>query len=144
MPMFSGSTKLTLLATFLRYIEKPFKGRNPSRGEQFAIEPGDKADQIDRQSLAKMLQMCFRHSQIPRTAQIKGTHSLREGRFNPGTQGIPLLEGFGALDLPGELERCVLRLWPDRQRSSLIFGRRVDTKRLGEDRGRNQWWKTGS
>jgi hypothetical protein len=135
---------LTLLANSLRCIEKPFKGRNPSRGEQFAIEPGDKADQIDRCSNAKMLQMCFRHSQIPRTAQIKGTHPWRDGRFNPGTQGILLLEGFGALDLPDDLERCVLRLWPDRQGSSLISGRRVDTKRLVEDRGRNQWWKTGS
>jgi hypothetical protein len=143
-PPSDPAPNLTLLANSLRRAVKPFKSRNPSRGEQVAIEPGNETDEIDRRSNAKMLQMGFRHSQIPRTTQIKGTHSLRDGRLYPGTPSIPLLEGFSALDLPGDLECYMLRLWPDRQGSSLIFVRRVDTKRLGEDRGRNQGWKTGS
>ena len=44
-----------------------------------------------------MLQVRFRQPQIPRTAQVKGAHALRNSRFNTGPQGIGLLEGFGAL-----------------------------------------------
>jgi hypothetical protein len=55
----------TLLVNSLRRIEKPFKSTNPGRSERVAIEPGDKANQIDRRRNSKMLQMRF----SPRDAQ---------------------------------------------------------------------------
>ncbi len=101
---------LTLLANFLRRIEKLFKSGNPGRSEQIAIKPGNEANEIDCRSNAKMLHMRFRPTQIPRTMQIKGTYSLRDGCFNPCTQSILLLEGVSTLDLPGDLEGRVLCL----------------------------------
>ena len=120
--MFSDSTKVTLLANSLGSLVQPFKSGNSGWSERVAVEPGDDADEIDRCRNAEMLQMRFWQTQIPRATQIKGTHSLRNSRFNPGPQSIPLPESFAALSLTSGLERCVLRLWPDRQGSPLVFG----------------------
>src|SRR5438034_4640654 len=68
-----------------------------------------------------MLQVRFRQPEIPRTAQVKGGHPLRNSRFNPGPEGMGLLEGFGALPLPCCLESGMLRLWSDGQCSSQVF-----------------------
>src|SRR5205809_6853057 len=97
---FHSSTHSTLLANSLRRVVKPFKSGNPGRSGQIAIKPSNEANEIDGSSNAKMLQVRFRQPQIPRTAQVKGAHPLRNSRFNPGPQGIGLLEGFGALPLP--------------------------------------------
>lgn len=76
--------KKTLLANSLGCLVQPFKSGNAGRSERVAVEPGDDADEIDRGRNAQMLQMRFWQSQIPRATQIKGTHSLRNSRFNPG------------------------------------------------------------
>lgn len=62
------------------------------------------------------LEMLYRgtHDVRLRTrAQIKGANPLRNGRFNPCLQSIPLLEGFSVLSVPGRLESHMLCLWSD-------------------------------
>ena len=76
---------LTLPAKSLGRLVKPFKGRNAGRSEWIAIEPGNEADEIDRRRNAAMLHMRFRQSQIARATQVKGTHSVGNSCFDPGS-----------------------------------------------------------
>ncbi len=121
--MFGVSTKVTLLANSLGSFVEPLKSRNAGRRERVAIKPVDNANQIDRRRDGQVLQMRFRQPHIPRTAQVKGPHPLRNGRLNPSPKNISLLEGFRPLSLACGLKRGMLRLWSDDQRSAWIFAR---------------------
>lgn len=51
---------LTLLANLLRGLVKLLKSGHSGRSEQITIKPGDEANEIDRHSNPKVLQMRFR------------------------------------------------------------------------------------
>jgi hypothetical protein len=71
--------------------------------------------------------MRFRQAHIPRSAQIKGPHPLRNGCLNPSPKSISLLESFATLPLSCGLERSMLGLWPDDERSARVSARRTNT-----------------
>src|SRR5579875_3052311 len=71
---------------------------------------------------------------LARSAQVKGPHPLRNGRLNPSSQSILLLEGFSLLKLACCLERGMLRLWSDDHRSAWIFAGGLNA--IGKTRAR--------
>ena len=87
----------------------------------------NKANEIDRCRDGQVLHMRFRPPHRARTAQVEGPSPLRNGGLNPRSQGIFLLEGFSLLKLACSLERGMLRLWSDDQRSARIFARGLNT-----------------
>jgi hypothetical protein len=117
----------TLLANSSGRFVELLKSRNAGRSKRNVIKPVDKTNQIDRCGDGQMLQMSFGQPHIARTAQVKGPHPLRNGRLNPPSQSILVLEGFSLLKLACCLERGMLRLWSDDHRSAWIFAGGLNT-----------------
>src|SRR5579884_1585763 len=117
----------TLLANSSGHFVKPLKSRNAGRCERIAIKPVNKANEIDRRGNGQVLQMRFRQPRVARTTQVESPHPLRNGRLNPCSQSISLLEGFRTLELASSLECGILRLRSDDQRSAWIFARGLNT-----------------
>jgi hypothetical protein len=108
------------------------KAREAGGSQGPLVEPGDNPLHIDGGCRGHMLQVRFRQAPIPRPAQPKRAHPLREGPFDAGALRILRLALRTGMPGPGGGHGLRLSAWRKPQPAATVFG----TSARGADRAR--------
>src|SRR5260370_10246071 len=126
-PRFFQQQKRHCWETLLSCSVEPLESRDACGSEFIPIEPGHHTHHINRSGNPKMLQVRFGKADITGAAHAKGTHPLRNRRFDPLSQRILPGNTLPPLPTTGGLERFMLGLRSGRDGPPLVLFCRADT-----------------
>src|SRR2546423_5949543 len=99
-------------------LHDPLKGRGAGLFRRLSPQPTHQLDDIDGGSNSHMTQMGFAQTDIARTSQAHGAHSLRMGPFNACSMAIGVLELIRLLPLARCKQRLHLLPWVQGERAA--------------------------